>query len=101
VLGDMLELGPREQELHAEVGRRCAALGLDMLVTVGPRSEIMARAAAQAGAVAHHVGDDLEAAAAWVRATLSSASPGAVLIKASRGVRLERLATALLGDAPR
>ncbi|MCX4241273.1 UDP-N-acetylmuramoyl-tripeptide--D-alanyl-D-alanine ligase [Paraliomyxa miuraensis] len=91
VLGDMLELGPREHELHAEVGRRCAALGLDLVITLGPLGEAIARAAHDAGATAHHVGDDLEAAAVLVREALEGAQPGAVLLKASRGVRLERL----------
>ncbi|MEM9457533.1 MAG: UDP-N-acetylmuramoyl-tripeptide--D-alanyl-D-alanine ligase [Myxococcota bacterium] len=97
VLGDMLELGPREPELHAEVGRRCAALGIDHVVTLGPRSEATARAARAAGVSARHLGDDVAAAAAEVRQTLDGAEPGAVLVKASRGMRLERVVTALLG----
>lgn len=98
VLGDMLELGPQELELHAEVGRRCAALGLERVVTLGPRSEAIARAAADAGASALHVGDDVEAAAAAVRETLYGAAPGAVLVKGSRGMRLERVVEALLAS---
>lgn len=99
VLGDMLELGPREHELHAEVGRRCAELGIDRLVTLGPRSEATAKAAAEAGVEAQHVGDDVQAAAALVREALDGAQAGAVLLKASRGMRLERLVTALLGPS--
>lgn len=97
VLGDMLELGPREPELHAEVGRRCAALGIDRVVTLGPRSEAITRAAHEAGVSARHLGDDVAAAAAVVREILEGAEPGAVLVKASRGMRLERVVTALLG----
>ena len=36
VLGDMLELGPDEDELHREIGAYAAAAGVDVLVTVGP-----------------------------------------------------------------
>ncbi len=36
VLGDMLELGPTERELHAEIGTEARASGVDLLVTVGP-----------------------------------------------------------------
>jgi len=97
VLGDMLELGPQELELHAAVGRRCAALGLERVVTLGPRSEATARAAADAGASALHVGDDVDAAAAAVRDALYGAAPGAVLVKGSRGMRLERVVAALVG----
>jgi UDP-N-acetylmuramoyl-tripeptide--D-alanyl-D-alanine ligase len=37
VLGDMLELGPREAELHAEVARLPAMRALDIVHCVGPR----------------------------------------------------------------
>lgn len=97
VLGDMLELGPREQQLHAEVGRRCAALGIDHVLTLGPRSEATARAATEAGVVARHLGDDVAAAAEAVRRLLDTTEPGAVLVKASRGMRLERVVDAILG----
>jgi UDP-N-acetylmuramoyl-tripeptide--D-alanyl-D-alanine ligase len=96
VLGDMLELGPSELELHADVGRRCAALGLERVVTLGPRSEATARAAADAGVAALHVGDDVEAAVAAVREALHGAAPGVVLVKGSRGMRLERVVAGLL-----
>ena len=36
VLGDMLELGPREREFHAQLGDQASAAGVDVLVTVGP-----------------------------------------------------------------
>ena len=48
VLGDMLELGPTEIELHADCGRRCAELGLDLVVAIGPRSKATAEAASRA-----------------------------------------------------
>lgn len=95
VLGDMLELGPREHALHAEVGRRCAELGLDGVITLGPRSEATAEAARAAGVTAKHLADDVDGAAAAVREALGHASPGAVLVKASRGMRLERVVAAL------
>lgn len=98
VLGDMLELGPTELELHAEVGRRCAALGLEQVITLGPRSESTARAAAEGGVQALHAGDDVEAAVAAVRQTLRGAAAGAVLVKGSRGMRLERVISLLVGD---
>jgi len=96
VLGDMLELGPREHELHAEVGRRCAELGIEHVITLGPRSAATTQAASKAGVLARHLDDDIEAAAAAIREALADGSPGAVLIKASRGMRLERIVTALL-----
>lgn len=90
VLGDMLELGPTEVALHAEVGRRAAALGLEALVTFGPRSEATADAARAAGILARHCGEDIDAVVAAVRELLPGPEPGAVLVKGSRGMRLER-----------
>jgi len=98
VLGDMLELGPQELELHAEVGRRCAALGLERVIALGPRSEAMARAALEGGVLAVHVGDDVDAAAAAVREAMYGTAPGAVLVKGSRGMRLERVVASLVGS---
>lgn len=96
VLGDMLELGPRETELHAAVGEQCARLGIDLVLALGPRSEAIARAAAQGGVDARHLGDDVSAAVAAIRAALPEDRAGAVLVKASRGMRLERVVAALL-----
>jgi len=92
-LGDMLELG--EAEAHRELGRLAAATGLEALATFGPRSRLAHEAALAAGldpARAFHTEDPSELAA-FVRPRLG---PGDVLlVKASRGMRLERLVEAL------
>ena len=89
ILGDMLELGGRGKALHREVGRLAAAMGLDYLALVGPLSVETARAARRAGlapsAVREFAGP--EEAASWV---LAGWPQGAVLVKGSRGLRLER-----------
>lgn len=91
VLGDMLELGERELELHREAGRDAMAAGVELLVTVGPRAVAMldsfdgdSYAVADADEAAALVGELLE--------------PGdVVLVKGSRGVGLEVVAEALRG----
>ncbi|HXU73885.1 MAG TPA: UDP-N-acetylmuramoyl-tripeptide--D-alanyl-D-alanine ligase [Polyangia bacterium] len=83
VLGDMLELGPESATLHAEVGAYAAAR-VDQLVAVGPQSRHM-------GSTFHT--DDVEAATARVRAV--SRAGDVILVKASRGMRLERVIDAL------
>ena len=95
VLGDMLELGPTEEQLHADVGRRCAALGLDRVVAFGPLSEAVHAAARDAGVDSVYAGKDVELAAAAVREVLADV-PGAVLIKGSRGMQLERVVSRLV-----
>lgn len=89
VLGDMLELGPQSQALHGEVGTRCAALGIDHVVAFGPLSRATAAAARDAGVSAFETEDPAEAAEA-VRSALGE-EPGGVLLKGSRGMRLERV----------
>lgn len=97
VLGDMLELGPTEIELHEEVGRQCAALGVSTVITYGPRSAATANAAQEAGIDAQHCDEDLGAVVDAVRRRLRGAEPGAVLVKGSRGMKLERVIAALVG----
>jgi len=89
VLGDMLELGPQGPALHREIGAYARDAGVDVLVTVGPLAGEMA---AGFGGSAHVLGD-AQAAADAVPGMLR---PGdTVLLKASRGVGLERVAAAL------
>ncbi len=96
VLGDMLELGDGSAAMHAEVGRAAVGSGIGLAVFVGARSAGGADAARAAGGcdVLHVAGLD-EAGVAAIRAALR---PGdAVLLKGSRGSRMERLLQALDG----
>ena len=47
VLGDMFELGPTEKQMHYEVGKYAADLGIDILVCIGQLSEHMATGASE------------------------------------------------------
>jgi UDP-N-acetylmuramoyl-tripeptide--D-alanyl-D-alanine ligase len=94
-LGDMLELGASEEELHRELGRDAAAAGLAALATFGPRTRLTHEAALLAGldpSAAFHT-EDPQALAGFLRERLR---PGdALLVKGSRGMKLERLVEAL------
>lgn len=96
VLGDMMELGSYERQGHREVGARAAELGIDLLLTVGPRAEDIAAGACQAGQPAERVQRFADAAACleWMRAHVTGGD--AVLFKASRGMQLEALLEAWL-----
>jgi UDP-N-acetylmuramoyl-tripeptide--D-alanyl-D-alanine ligase len=94
VLGDMLELGDHAESLHAEIGRKAAAGGADVLVAVGPQSRHTARAARDAGLGISLECDDPDAAAELVRKHARAGD--VVLVKASRGMRLERVVTRLM-----
>jgi UDP-N-acetylmuramoyl-tripeptide--D-alanyl-D-alanine ligase len=95
VLGDMLELGPAEAEAHRDLGAAAARAGLGWLAAFGPRS-LSAAEAARAGGLANGAAfhtEDVGALAAFVKDRLR---PGDVLlVKGSRGMKLERLVEAL------
>jgi UDP-N-acetylmuramoyl-tripeptide--D-alanyl-D-alanine ligase len=89
VLGTMLELGDRSVELHRTVAVRALERGLDGLVVVSGGAEAEAMAAAAAGLPRLAVVDSPERAAEPLANWLQSGD--VVLLKASRGVALERL----------
>jgi UDP-N-acetylmuramoyl-tripeptide--D-alanyl-D-alanine ligase len=87
----MRELGEASPELHREVGRAAAAAGLTALVVVGADAEAIALGARDAGMApsAIHEAASRGAAAAMVRELVR---PGAcVLVKGSRGSRMEEV----------
>lgn len=92
VLGEMRELGPNARELHAEVGVHAAAAlrPSDALVAVGPHAEALIGAARAAG----FRGDSMHAESFSEPFAIEAAAlvpPGtAVLLKGSRGARMER-----------
>ena len=94
VLGDMLELGPSGPQLHAEAGALAAALGLDAVFGFGPLAQHAVAAAQAGGIAAWHAGESVDDLVAAVRARLSWRA-GAVLVKGSRGMRLERVVAGL------
>jgi UDP-N-acetylmuramoyl-tripeptide--D-alanyl-D-alanine ligase len=90
VLGTMLELGERSEELHTVLLRDACALGLDLIVATGE----FARATADGSPILSVV-DPLEAYGE-LRGRL--AGDEVLLMKASRGVELERLIPLFEGD---
>jgi UDP-N-acetylmuramoyl-tripeptide--D-alanyl-D-alanine ligase len=93
VLGDMVELGEASCAAHAEVGRRAAELGIDHLFAVGRRATDIAASARQGGLRNVIEISEVETA---TQALKDFARPGdAILIKASRAMRLERISQQL------
>jgi UDP-N-acetylmuramoyl-tripeptide--D-alanyl-D-alanine ligase len=94
VLGDMLELGSHEEMGHRLVGRRAADVA-DVLITVGPRARMIAAEARDAGLAPEAVVelDDSSQALERLREVIQ---PGdVILLKGSRGVRLDVIVPAL------
>ncbi|MGE5127651.1 MAG: UDP-N-acetylmuramoyl-tripeptide--D-alanyl-D-alanine ligase, partial [Betaproteobacteria bacterium] len=95
VLGDMLELGHAGPQLHRERGRALAGQ-VDVLIGVGPLAKELVEGAREAGLNGgglHHLASADEAASAARRIV---AAGDVVLVKASRGVRLEAVVDALV-----
>jgi len=92
VLGDMLELGPRAAELHARVGRRAAAVQVDLLLTTGLLSRETVSAARLAGLTADRA-RHLPDRDALGDALMAEVRDGdVILVKASRGMGLDQVA---------
>jgi UDP-N-acetylmuramoyl-tripeptide--D-alanyl-D-alanine ligase len=94
VLGDMLELGPISESAHREVGRAVAASGAAEFIGVGRWAQAAVEAARRGGlAESHHVSTFEDT----VALLLKRLAPGdAVLVKGSRGMRMERVVDALV-----
>jgi UDP-N-acetylmuramoyl-tripeptide--D-alanyl-D-alanine ligase len=99
VLGDMLELGAISEEAHREVGRLVAALPADEFVGVGRGMQAAVEAAREAGlAEARHL-TTFEDTVAHLLKRLAAGD--LVLVKGSRGMRMERVVDALVARLAR
>jgi UDP-N-acetylmuramoyl-tripeptide--D-alanyl-D-alanine ligase len=96
VLGEMLELGASAAEQHAEVGAHAAALGIDVVLTVGEAARAIGdgahRTTGWSGQVVATAGR--EHATDWLGQNVSARD--VVLVKASRGAALEHVADVLV-----
>jgi UDP-N-acetylmuramoyl-tripeptide--D-alanyl-D-alanine ligase len=100
VLGEMRELGASAEEEHRAIGALAHSLGIDEVVVVGEGARAIHEAVVDAR------GDDsttrrldtVVQAGEWLRDNV--AGPDVVLVKASRALRLERVAETLLREDP-
>ncbi|MFQ6037128.1 MAG: UDP-N-acetylmuramoyl-tripeptide--D-alanyl-D-alanine ligase [Candidatus Aminicenantales bacterium] len=95
VLGDMLELGPREKTYHRQVGRHVVRWGWDLLATVGPLSRHTAQGAIRAGMAEEQI-QEFENSEKAAKALRSLLRPGdLLLIKGSRRMNMDRIVAKL------
>src|SRR5438552_16094673 len=90
VAGEMLELGPEGPELHRNCGREAARAGLEMIIGVQGQAKEILEGALDSGMDRSRlilVGDALQAVDLLARTVKEG---DVVLIKASRGVKLEQ-----------
>ena len=101
VVGEMKELGPAAEREHRQLGEAAALAGVALLVSCGGFADLTARAAERSGVSVFCTKDAAEAAVVCLEHVRSG---DRVLVKASRGVRAERVVDALVlahGEEPR
>jgi len=87
VAGEMLELGPAGEQMHHCAGKHIADMKMDVLIGVRGLAQAMVEAAKAAGVRAEFVATP-EQAGEWL--ARESRDGDVVLLKASRGVKLEK-----------
>jgi UDP-N-acetylmuramoyl-tripeptide--D-alanyl-D-alanine ligase len=98
IAGEMLELGPSSWQWHHRIGRLCPQSGADWLLAVQGDARAFLQGAIEAGLPRNHAlffSDATEAG----RFCQTIARPGdVILVKGSRGVRLEKAIAILRGE---
>ncbi len=87
IAGEMLELGPAGEQMHRSAGQHIAEKKIDLLVGVRGLAESMVDAARQAGVQSEFLTSPEQAGEWLARETRDG---DVVLLKASRGVKLEK-----------
>lgn len=95
VLGDMLELGGTAVQMHEDVGAYVTCQGIDRLITCGSLGRSLAHGARRAGMDPAHIIEVSDAREAASAVTEMAETEDVVLVKASRGIRLEEVVLAL------
>ncbi|WP_059171518.1 UDP-N-acetylmuramoyl-tripeptide--D-alanyl-D-alanine ligase [Bacillus sp. FJAT-27445] len=94
VLGDMLELGPLEKEYHLKIGEMLDPAKIDLVFTCGQLGALIAEGAKKAlGTERVYAFTDKEMLSNEVKKHTDSHT--LVLVKASRGMRLEEVVSSL------
>ena len=97
VAGEMLELGPAGEEMHRQAGQHIGERKIDVLVGVRGLARMMVEGARKAGTPADFVATP-EEAGEWL--AREGRDGDLVLLKASRGVKLEKAMEVLKARRP-
>jgi UDP-N-acetylmuramoyl-tripeptide--D-alanyl-D-alanine ligase len=99
VLGDMFELGDESEAAHRRLGRHAAKMGVDRLFLLGDRSRQVAEGAIEEQMATSSIVIAPDHAAI-VRDLRENARRGdVILVKGSRGMRMEQIVRGLKGEA--
>ena len=101
VIGDMLEMGEDEERIHFELGRFIAEKGMDILFTLGSLARNVAAGAADAGMDAANIFSFDDRKELGKRLIAEARERDLILIKGSRGMRMEDVTVALKDELKR
>lgn len=103
ILGDMLELGPKSNELHKKMGQKAAQIA-DLLIFVGPKSKYFKQGAKTISQKDNNTKEveirefkDYKKLNQKILSLLESGDT--ILVKASQGVRLEKTVEEILAES--
>ncbi|MEP6924291.1 MAG: UDP-N-acetylmuramoyl-tripeptide--D-alanyl-D-alanine ligase [Pyrinomonadaceae bacterium] len=99
VAGEMLELGDKAEQIHFETGKKIARLGVDALFGVRGLAQNLVAGAKEDGLPNVHFFSDSDQAANAIVDEIKTGD--LVLVKGSRGVRMEKIVEGLLGKFSR
>jgi UDP-N-acetylmuramoyl-tripeptide--D-alanyl-D-alanine ligase len=99
VLGDMLELGDREEEFHQETGRTIDPTKIDAVYTYGERGKWIAQGAKTQILEEDRVSSFTNKEELIEKLNQVIEEKDVILVKASRGMRLEEVVEGLKGDS--
>ncbi|NLH50822.1 MAG: UDP-N-acetylmuramoyl-tripeptide--D-alanyl-D-alanine ligase [Myxococcales bacterium] len=99
VLGDMFELGPEAEAAHRRLGRHAAKIGLDRLFLLGEMSPLVAAGAREEKMDPQRIVLAGDHAAIVDELRRTGRRGDVILVKGSRGMRMERVVRGLKGEA--
>jgi UDP-N-acetylmuramoyl-tripeptide--D-alanyl-D-alanine ligase len=97
VLGDMFELGAETGRMHRDVGQFLATQGLSRLIVCGTLGRDIAEGARLGGMARAQIDEVVDAPAAADQLKRIVRQGDVVLVKASRGMKMEQVVQALTG----
>src|SRR5262245_15723338 len=95
VVGDMLELGSETRQMHRDVGRFLATQGLSRLIVCGALGRDIAEGARRGGMANSDIDEVVDPAAAADHLKKIVRQGDVVLVKASRGLKMEQIVQVL------
>jgi UDP-N-acetylmuramoyl-tripeptide--D-alanyl-D-alanine ligase len=98
ILGDMLELGELSSALHEEIGRQLVKNKIDFFIAVGEAMQFALRSAKKAGMKEQQLKSaaNSEDAVLQLKPFMEFNKGDLVLVKGSRGMKMERIVQTLL-----